>query len=151
MAAELTDTIVFVEDEPSIATTTQFILESAGFEVATAATGSAGLALVRAGRPKLVLLDVELPDVSGVEVCKAIRQDPNTCNATVLFITTHEIDHIVATDPAVNADGYLRKPLDVDGLIDIVSRIMAGEGVGTGTDGRPMRKIHGPAFAAGRS
>ena len=67
-------TILVVEDESSIASFVSLYLKNAGYTVRTASTGSAGLAEVAASNPALIVLDLMLPDIDGIEVCKRIRQ-----------------------------------------------------------------------------
>ncbi|HEY0189905.1 MAG TPA: response regulator, partial [Kofleriaceae bacterium] len=67
--------VVIIEDERDVARLLEFNLRSAGFEVASAANGTDGLAAVLQHRPDVVILDLMLPDRSGYDVCKAIRAD----------------------------------------------------------------------------
>jgi CheY-like chemotaxis protein len=122
------NSVLIVEDEPSIAETTRYLLEASGYEVETAATGTQALALVRERRPRLVLLDVELPDLSGIEICSAIRNDPELRSTRVVFLTTHDMTHISSTAPGLEPDGHLRKPLDIDLLLDTVAGFVRAAG-----------------------
>ena len=133
MSAKQSNTILIVEDEPSIAETTRYLLEATGYDVETAATGEQALALVCERRPRLVLLDVELPDLSGIEICERIRSNHELGSTRVVFLTTHEVDHIAAAAPDLEPDGHLRKPLDIDLLLDMVAGFMrASNGDETG-------------------
>jgi PleD family two-component response regulator len=79
--------ILFVDDEPSHLKSTRLILEDAGFEVQTAATGQEALQLARQILPDIILLDVVLPDTTGYDVCQQLKMDPDTMDTVVLLLS----------------------------------------------------------------
>ena len=99
--------ILVVEDEPSIAENIEYSLESEGFEVTVAGTGTDGLEFFRNLAPGFVILDVGLPDMSGFDVCREIRR---SSTVPVLFLTAREgeIDRVVGLE--IGADDYVVKP-----------------------------------------
>jgi two-component system catabolic regulation response regulator CreB len=100
-------TILVVEDEPAIADTIQYALESEGFQCLRL-DGGAGVEEVLAGRPvALVVLDIGLPDMSGIEVCRRLRQQHDV---PVIFLTARagEVDRVVGLE--LGADDYVTKP-----------------------------------------
>jgi len=99
--------VLVVEDEPSIAETIWYALRTEGFEVADAATGGEALAKLAAETFDCVILDVGLPDMSGFDVCRTLRQ---TTAVPILFLTARdgEIDRIVGLE--LGADDYVPKP-----------------------------------------
>ncbi len=99
--------LLLIEDEPSIADTLVFALEADGNRVRWEKLGHAGLSAAQAEEFDLVILDVGLPDVSGFEVCRALRK---TAETPVLFLTARgdEIDRIVGLE--IGADDYVVKP-----------------------------------------
>ena len=99
--------ILIVEDDPSIAALGKQYLERAGFTVHVAATGAAGLAVVAALKPTIVLLDVELPDMSGLDVCKSIA---DATDAFILMVSAHSSEGHVLTALERGADDYITKP-----------------------------------------
>ena len=111
--------ILVVDDEAPILDLVRGYLERDGFEVDTAADGPAGLAAVRAGNPDVVVLDVMLPGIDGIEVCRQLR---TFSNAYVLMLTARgeEIDRIVGL--TVGADDYLVKPFSPR---ELVARVRA--------------------------
>ena len=111
--------ILLVEDDPSIREVVAMGLRAAGFEVATAAEGEAGLAAWRAGRPDLVLLDVMLPRLDGLEVCRAIRREATT-PVVMLTARADTIDVVVGLESG--ADDYVRKPFEMP---ELVARVRA--------------------------
>ena len=124
--------ILVVDDETPILELVRGYLERDGFEVDTAADGPAGLAAVRAGNPDVVVLDVMLPGLDGIEVCRQLR---SFSNAYVLMLTARgeEIDRIMGL--TVGADDYLVKPFSPR---ELVARVKA-----------LLRRPRGGAFATG--
>ena len=106
--------ILLVEDDPSIREVVTMGLRQAGFEVEAAPDGEAGLARWREWRPDLVLLDVMLPRLDGLEVCRAIRREATT---PVVMLTARgdTIDVVVGLESG--ADDYVRKPFEMPELI----------------------------------
>ncbi|MYM24982.1 response regulator [Duganella sp. FT135W] len=101
------------------------ILQSAGFEVIEAANGTDALELARKAKPALVLLDVKLPDISGIEVCRRIKDDVATCTVLVLQTSAALIgrdDKIRGLDGG--ADNYLAAPIEADELIANVNALL---------------------------
>jgi two-component system phosphate regulon response regulator PhoB len=114
--------VVIIEDERDVARLLEFNLRGAGFEVASAATGAAGLAAVIRDKPDVVVLDLMLPDQSGYEVCKQIRADPAVGDPGVLMLTAkgEPEDRILGLE--VGADDYVVKPFVVR---EVVLRVTA--------------------------
>lgn len=106
--------ILLVEDDPSIREVTALGLRAAGFTVSTAADGVEGLERWRTGAPDLVLLDVMLPRMDGLEVCRAIRREATT---PIVMLTARgdTIDVVVGLESG--ADDYVRKPFEMPELI----------------------------------
>ena len=111
--------ILLVEDDPSIREVTALGLTAAGFGVATAADGAEGLERWRAERPDLVLLDVMLPRLDGLEVLRAIRREATT-PVVMLTARADTIDVVVGLESG--ADDYVRKPFEMP---ELVARVRA--------------------------
>lgn len=99
--------VLVVEDEPSIRDSIVYALESEGFQVAYTASGAEALAKARATTFQLVVLDVGLPDMSGFDVCRELRQ---SSEVPVIFLTARasEVDRVVGLE--LGADDYVTKP-----------------------------------------
>ena len=106
--------ILLVEDDPSIREVTAIGLRSAGFDVDTAADGIAGLERWRTGQPDLILLDVMLPRMDGLEVCREIRRE-STTPVVMLTARGDTIDVVVGLE--AGADDYVTKPFEMPELI----------------------------------
>ena len=113
--------ILIVEDEPSICENVVYALEADGFAVNTAATGRAALELLKAQEFSLIILDVGLPDMTGFEVCKAVRR---THSVPVLFLTARssEVDRVVGLE--IGGDDYVVKPFSPRELVARVRAIL---------------------------
>jgi DNA-binding response OmpR family regulator len=98
------------------------ILKQAGYPVIEAGTGAEALELVKHQRPALVLLDVNLPDITGFEVCRQLRSDPETETLTILHISASSVltQHQVSGFEA-GADGYLVEPIEPPVLLATVN------------------------------
>jgi DNA-binding response OmpR family regulator len=102
--------ILIVEDDEGIRDTLKFHLSSAGFQVLEAADGTTGLRAARTGKPDLILLDLMLPGMGGLELCRALRK---TSRVPILMISArdNEVDKIVGLE--LGADDYITKPFSV--------------------------------------
>jgi DNA-binding response OmpR family regulator len=125
-------TIVVVDDEANIADLVGMYLERDGFRVLKTATGEAGLEAFQTHRPRLVVLDVGLPDIDGLEVCKRIRR---TSQVPVIFLTARdgEIDRVLGLE--LGADDYLTKPFSPAELVARVKAVLRR------TDGAPAPEV----------
>lgn len=116
--------ILVIEDEADLAELVAFNLRRAGYGVATAGSGGEGLAQLRQRRPDLVVLDVMLPDASGVEVCKRLRGDPLTQHIPVIMLTarSQEADRVSGFE--AGADDYVPKPFSPKELVLRVGAVL---------------------------
>jgi len=102
--------ILLVEDEPDIAEMLQYNLEKEGFQVELAGRGDAGLEAVRRESPDLILLDLMLPGLDGLELTRLLKRDPATSHLPIVMLTarSEEVDRIVGLE--LGADDYISKP-----------------------------------------
>jgi len=117
--ATMARTILVVDDEPTLRETLAENLESDGFRVVTAADGREALARFHESAPDLILLDLMLPEISGIEVCRAIRRESGV---PILMLTARdsELDKVVGLE--LGADDYVTKPF---GLRELLARVRA--------------------------
>lgn len=121
--------ILVIDDEKDIVEAIEYSLTKEGFRIAKAYDGHNGLRLAREKMPDLVLLDLMLPGISGIEVCKSLKKDPKTANLPVIILTAkgEEIDKIVGLE--LGADDYVTKPFSMRELVARVKSILKRYGV----------------------
>ena len=114
--------VLIVEDEPDIRDLLVFHLEREGYQVAQSRSGAEALRLARATPPDLVLLDLMLPEMDGLEVCRRLRQDPATMALPIVMLTARgdEVDRVLGLE--LGADDYVVKPFSPR---ELVARIRA--------------------------
>jgi two-component system response regulator RegX3 len=111
--------VLIVEDEPALVESVRYTLEAEGFEVATAGTGRDGLEQARRIKPSLVLLDLMLPGMSGLDVCRQIRRDSDV-PIIILTAKDGEADKVAGLE--LGADDYITKPFS---MRELLARIRA--------------------------
>ena len=110
----MADRILIIEDDPEVAQFERTILEKAGYEVRVTTTGTAGLEAEPAFKPAVILLDVELPDISGLDVCTSLA---NSSDAFILMVSAHSTENDVLKGLGLGADDYVRKPFSGNELV----------------------------------
>jgi len=102
--------ILLIEDEPDIAEVLQYNLEKEGYHVEVARRGDTGLEVVRKDNPDLILLDLMLPGIDGLEITRLLKRDPATAHLPIVMLTARgeEVDRIVGLE--LGADDYISKP-----------------------------------------
>jgi DNA-binding response OmpR family regulator len=113
--------ILVVDDEPKITRLARDYLEHAGFAVLTAGDGRSALAAARSAKPDLVVLDLGLPEMDGLDVCRALRRDSNV-PIVMLTARTGESDRIVGLE--LGADDYVSKPFSPKELVARVRAVL---------------------------
>lgn len=108
---EIENKVLVVDDEEDIRTLLEFNLKKEGFIVKTAANGTEALKKVKSFSPDLILLDVMMPEMDGVEVCKEIRQDDKLNDIIVAFLTARTEDYSQIAGFEAGADAYIEKPI----------------------------------------
>jgi len=121
--------VVVVDDEPDIRSLVHDILTGVGYEVFTAATGEEGLGKIINLNPDLVVLDVVLPGLSGLEVCRLVKSKPSLSSIRILVLTALARDVDRKLIESAGADGFLRKPFSIGDLLSKTDEVLrlAGE------------------------
>ena len=116
--------VLIVEDERDIRDLILLHLQRDGYQVTTAASGEDGLLQVKQSPPDLVLLDLMLPGMSGLEVCRRLRQEPTTATLPILMLTAKadEVDRVVGLE--LGADDYVVKPFSPKELVARVRAVL---------------------------
>ncbi|MBP9181767.1 MAG: response regulator [Fuscovulum sp.] len=115
-AAERQRLVLVVEDEDNIATALEFVILREGLRYERVASGAEALATIRAHRPDLVLLDVMLPEVSGFDICGAVRTDPALHSVRIVMMTARGSALQRNRCLELGADGFVAKPFDLQTL-----------------------------------
>ncbi len=118
MAGEL---VLVVEDNEKNMKLLRDVLQATGHRVLEATDGEAALALAREHSPALVLMDIQLPDMDGVEALARLRADPVTAAIPVVAVTAQAMKGDREQFVAAGFDAYLSKPIDLDELLDAVA------------------------------
>lgn len=120
--------ILVVDDEPDLVELVRHHLTREHYEVVTAGDGETGLAEARKRLPDLVVLDLMLPGIDGLEVCRRLRADPRTTHIPIVMLTAKGEESDAVIGLAQGADDYVRKPFGVRELVArIATRLRAGE------------------------
>jgi DNA-binding response OmpR family regulator len=116
--------ILVVDDEPEAVELVEFNLKQAGFSVITAADGAEALQKARATPPDLIVLDLMLPEISGLEVCKMLRRDSATSALPIIMLTAKaaEIDRVLGLE--LGADDYITKPFSPRELVLRIQKLL---------------------------
>jgi DNA-binding response OmpR family regulator len=114
--------ILVVDDEAVLVETIAYNLEQDGYQVVTAADGNSALEAARRERPNMVILDIMLPGVDGLEICRRLRREKETARVPIIMLTAKgdEIDRVVGLE--VGADDYVTKPF---GRRELLARVRA--------------------------
>jgi two-component system phosphate regulon response regulator PhoB len=109
--------ILVVDDEPDALELIQYNLKASGYDVVTAADGDEAIKKARSTHPALVILDVMLPEIDGLEVCKTLRREPATSTVPIIMLTAKaaEIDRVLGLE--LGADDYVTKPFSPRELV----------------------------------
>jgi len=109
--------ILIVDDEKDIANLLSYNLEKEGFSTVKAYDGEAALKMVKMQKPDLIILDLMLPKINGLDVCRALRRNPETASLPIIMLTAKgdEVDKIIGLE--LGADDYITKPFSIKELI----------------------------------
>ena len=122
--AATTKTILVVDDEEDVLELVKYNLEKNGYRVTTASTGEEAINKARSILPNLVLLDLMLPGIDGLEVCKQLKSNPKTEHVPVIMLTAKGEESDVVVGLEVGADDYITKPFSPKVLIARIRRIL---------------------------
>jgi DNA-binding response OmpR family regulator len=114
--------ILVVEDQPAVSDTMLYLLKRAGCEATSARTGAEGMRLAQEGKFDLITLDIDLPDISGLEVCRRLKRDVRLCYTPVIFVSGRLCEGNRPRCFELGAADYIVKPFDASVF---VSRIFS--------------------------
>ena len=143
------ETVLVVEDEEDILELVRFNLSKEGYQVLCASSGEEGLKSARNKRPDLVLLDLMLPGMDGLSVCKQLKNDEKTHHIPVVMLTAKGEDADIVSGLELGADDYVTKPFSPRVLIARVRTIFRRKSVEP-TKSTDVIQIHGLTIHPGR-
>ena len=115
--------VLLVEDEPVIRELVRSMLGDGTVDVDCAANGAEGLKLAKTGAYDLILLDVVLPQMDGITICRLLKADPKTAKTPLYMLTAKAKKTDVETATKAGADGYIHKPFRVTELMELIERL----------------------------
>ena len=119
-----TDTILIVDDNPSNLKLASFVLVGVGYKVRTAMCAEDAMAELRASLPRLILLDIQLPDTDGLTLARLIRQMPAMSRIPIIAVTAYAMKGDEEAARAVGIDAYVTKPINTASLRGLVAEFM---------------------------
>jgi len=117
--------LLIADDEPGVRSLVRMTLLNAAYEIIEAADGVEALERARAEMPSMVLLDVMMPGLSGVDVCRALKEDPGTRAITVVMLTAQAQAYDRENGLSAGADDYFTKPFSPVALLRKVDEVFA--------------------------
>ena len=116
--------VLIADDEPAIVDFLNRMLSRYGYEVHTAKNGSQALSMVRELKPKLVVLDILMPGLDGVDVCKTMRSDVELADIPVVFVSALALERLHEVANEAGATDYLPKPVALDELLNVIGEYL---------------------------
>jgi two-component system, OmpR family, response regulator MtrA len=116
--------VLIADDDADILSLVKAVLERSGHEVVAASDGTEALASVRARKPDLVVLDIAMPEVDGLEVLRRLRADPTTSELPVVLLSARAQEADVERGFAIGASAYLKKPFSPRELSEHVAELL---------------------------
>ncbi|MBN1626720.1 MAG: response regulator [Deltaproteobacteria bacterium] len=117
--------ILVVDDSDIIRSLAKAELEKAGFQVLTALTGKHALKLIKNHRPDLILSDINMPEMDGIEFCKALKKDPGLSAIPIIFMSTNDDRSIMRRMLHLGASAYLVKPFNLEQMVITVEKLLS--------------------------
>lgn len=117
-------TVLTVDDSPSIRQMIKVTLEPAGHNVIEAGDGAQGLAKCQASRPDLVITDLNMPTMNGLELIRALRKLPALTGLPIVFLTTESNDTMKQEAKSAGATGWITKPFKPEQLLSVVAKLV---------------------------
>lgn len=112
--------VLVIDDDPGIVKLDEALLKSKGYEVISAGDGLSGVERAIEDQPDVIILDVILPNMHGFEVCKNLKNNPNTESIPIVMVTATGLEDIAESESDIQADAYLAKPYGIDKLEEAI-------------------------------
>ncbi len=118
--------ILLVEDNPVNRRLAEFLLRSQGYQVRSATTAQEAFDTIKAERPDLILMDVQLPGMDGLEATRKLKAEPTTRDIPVVAVTSYAMKGDREKALAAGCSGYITKPIDKDTFVQEVATVLGG-------------------------
>lgn len=133
--------ILLVDDEPDILEFLSYNLKKEGYQVFTAGTGEEGIAVAKKEMPHLVLLDVMMPGIDGIEVCRELRANAGMDGVVIAFLTARSEDYSHIAGFEAGADDYINKPIKPRVLLSRIKALLRRSSGGTESKAMDVGKL----------
>lgn len=124
----MSDRVLIVDDNAQNLKLARILLESEGYEVRTAPDAEQAAEAIAAFEPTVVLMDVQLPGMDGLELTRRLKHDPKTKHIAVVVVTAYAMKGDEEKARAAGCDGYVTKPIDADALLTLLGRLGSRQG-----------------------
>jgi two-component system, cell cycle response regulator DivK len=119
------ESILIVEDNPANRKLLSFLLTTRGYDVRAAARADEALEMLETFAPRLILMDLQLPGMDGLELTRRLKSDPRTRNIIIVAVTAYAMKGDEQRVRAAGCDGYVTKPIDTRGLPQVIAAYLA--------------------------
>jgi two-component system alkaline phosphatase synthesis response regulator PhoP len=134
--------ILIIDDEPDILEFLSYNLKKKGFEVDTASSGAEGIRLALEKIPDLIVLDIMMPEMDGIETCQLLRAEPNLKDVLILFLTARGEDYSQLAGFEAGADDYVKKPVSLQVLLSRIQALLRRKIISEQTDNTAIIQIN---------
>jgi CheY-like chemotaxis protein len=121
----MTAPILIVDDNPTNLKLLTFVLEAVGYEIRTAVDAPSALAVLAEWRPRVMLLDLQLPGMDGFQLATQLKADPATAGIVIVAVTAYAMPSDRARALAAGCDGFVTKPIDTRAIPRLVAELLA--------------------------
>jgi CheY-like chemotaxis protein len=122
------EAILIVDDNPANLKLARVLLSAEGYEVQVAVDAEEALALLESFRPRLILMDLQLPGMDGLTLTRRLKDDPATRDVVILALTAYAMKGDEEKALLAGCDGYVTKPIDTRTLPLVIARVLAAQG-----------------------
>lgn len=124
----MSERVMIVDDNEQNLKLARIVLAAGGYEIRTANDAEQALALLESFTPRLILMDLQLPGMDGLELTRRLKADPRRSHIVIVALTAYAMKGDEEKARAAGCDGYITKPIDTDALPRIVAEHLAGQG-----------------------
>jgi CheY-like chemotaxis protein len=124
----VSDRILIVDDNVTNLKLVTYLMKSRGYDVTTATDADSALETIHASRPQLILMDLQLPGIDGLELTRRLKADPDTSDIKIIAVTAYAMKGDQERALAAGCDDYVTKPIDTRALPETIAKHLAGGG-----------------------